>query len=215
METQYINTDQLTRSRLEVKIVRAKSPLLFWVQLKNSERDLQELEEELNLRMYRRATYLHIWPEQMKEGMDVAVQSNKSWRRGFINKMNKNTWMVQVSLGDWGRVIWRKMSEVYLLEDRFRELPWQTIVCGLAYTGPALDSTIWPTETRELCRLLLEEHKGWINIVHPLRDGAALVKLCMQTQTTENTSYNFRDALIRLGHARLADKVTVDTYPAV
>lgn len=55
-------------------------------------------------------------------------------------------------------------------------------ICGLAYTGPAFDSMIWPTETRELCRLLFEEHKGWINIIHPLRDRAALVKLYIQTQ---------------------------------
>lgn len=215
MEIQYINPDQLTRSRLEVKIIRTKSPLLFWVQLENSEKDLQELEEELDFRMQRRAKYLHIWPEQMRKNMDVAVKHNKTWRRGFINKINKNTLMVQVILGDWGQIIWRRMSEIYLLEDRFRELPWQAIACGLAYTGPAVDSTRWSTETRELCRLLLEEQKGWINIIHPLRNGAALVKLSIQTRNIEGAWYDFQDALIQLGHARLSHKITVDTYPAV
>ncbi|KMQ84540.1 hypothetical protein RF55_17578 [Lasius niger] len=88
--------------------------------------------------------------------------------------------MVQVSLGDWGRLLWKRTNEVYLLEERFRQLPWQGIICGLAYTGPVTDTSTWPKETNDLCRILLERQRGWIKIVHLLRKGAALVKLEVQ-----------------------------------
>ncbi|KMQ84538.1 hypothetical protein RF55_17576 [Lasius niger] len=136
MKIQFIDTNLLTRGRLEVAITRAESPLLFWVQLKSGWNDLMELEEALNLRMPQRSAHLHIGPENMKENMDVAVKDFRIWRRGFIKEINKTTLMVQVILGDWGRTTWCRMSDVYLLEDRFKNLSWQGIMCGLAHTGP-------------------------------------------------------------------------------
>ncbi|KMQ83533.1 hypothetical protein RF55_19756 [Lasius niger] len=123
--------------------------------------------------------------------------------------------MVQVSLEDWGRLLWRRMNDVYLLEERFQQLPWQGIICGLAYTGPVTDTSTWPKETNDLCRLLLEGQRGWIKIVHPLRRGAALVKLEVQPKNSPNGTYDARDTLIQLGHAELRTKVTVDVYPAI
>jgi len=63
MEPAAIDTGTLTRSRLEVFILRVVSPLLFWVRLKNGDQDLQELEEELALRMSRRSKFLICFPE--------------------------------------------------------------------------------------------------------------------------------------------------------
>lgn len=60
----------LTCGRLEVKVLRVESPLLFWVRLKNGEQTLQELLEELNFQMARRAKYLQ-WPENIVEDLDV------------------------------------------------------------------------------------------------------------------------------------------------
>lgn len=215
MEIQYLDTDFLTRGRLEVTVVRAESPLLFWVQLKNSNRDLLEMEEELQLRMNKKAKHLYILPENMKEEMDVAVKDKGIWRRGFIKGIDKPTWMVQIVLGDWGRTTWHHANNVYYLEDRFKELPWQAMICGLAYTKAPANKTIWPKRTRQLCQLLLEKQQGWINIILPLRPGAALVKLHMETNSEPRGAYNVRDALIRIGHAELYTKVTADVEPAV
>lgn len=160
MEIQHINTDLLTRGRLETMIIRMESPLLFWVQLKNGEENLKELEEELNFRMSRKADYLYIWPDQMRIDIDIAVRDRQSWRRGFVKRFNRTTSMVLVSLEDWGRLLWRRMNDVYLLEERFQQLPWQGIICSLVYTGPVTDTSTWPKETNDLCQLLLEGQRG-------------------------------------------------------
>lgn len=216
MEVPYINTDYLTRGRLDVTIVRVESPLLFWVQLKNSRTDLLEMEEELQLRMQRRASSLSIFPEHIKEDMDVVVKDNNIWRRGFVKSIDENAGIVHVTLGDWGRIVRRRMADVYRLEDHFKELSWQALICGLAHTTSPNNGTTWPRKTRELCRLLLEGQEGWINIVHPLRTGAALVKLHMKNNNKFfSHAYNFRDALVRLGHADITPKLTTDIEPAV
>ncbi|EFN64225.1 hypothetical protein EAG_04533 [Camponotus floridanus] len=122
--------------------------------------------------------------------------------------------MVKISLGDWGRSIWRRMCDVYLLEDRFKELSWQTITCGLVYTGPVQNVQTWPKETKDLCRLLLEGRKGWIHIVRPLSEGKALVKLNVEG-IPPTTSYFLRDAHILLGHAQFSTSVAVNVIPTV
>ena len=170
------------------------------------------MEEELTFRMARRSEYLHCFPEAFKNNLHVAVRDCNSWRRGLIKRIDQTTKMVQITLGDWARIIWRPMNEVFVLEDRFCELEWQAIPCGLAHTAPAHDTSVWQTETRHLCRVLLEGHKGWMNILHPFRGRAALVKLYAFAKHS-NTEYNFRDTLIRLRHAKLHDQISVDVPP--
>ncbi|CAL1672040.1 unnamed protein product [Lasius platythorax] len=94
MKIQFIDINLLTRGRLEVAITRAESSLLFWVQLRSGWTDLMELEEALNLRMTQRSAHLHIWPENMKKNMDVAVKDFRIWRRKFVKVINKTTLMV-------------------------------------------------------------------------------------------------------------------------
>jgi len=96
MKIKCIETNLLTRGRLDVTIVKMESPLFFWVQLKNSAKDLKELEEELKFRMARKAIHLHIWPEDFKENMTVAIKNCKSWWRGLIKKINKTNRMIKV-----------------------------------------------------------------------------------------------------------------------
>ncbi|KMQ88798.1 hypothetical protein RF55_11656 [Lasius niger] len=214
MEVIGIDTGRLTKSRLEVTIIRVISPLLFWIQLSNSEKDLQELQEELDFRMARRRKYLHCWPEDIKEEEDVVVKDGDSWKRGWIEKINKEKTIAKICLGDYGRCIWCPTHDIYYLENRFRQLPWQAVACGLAYTGSVGRVTTWPEKTQALCRLIAEGHKGWVNIVHSFRRGAALVKLQVQGEDYEGL-YNLRDVLVKLGHAQLTTKLTVDVYLAV
>lgn len=214
MEIKAISTSHLTRSRLEVTIIRVLSPLLFWVQLKNSEKDLEELQEDLDFHMSRKAKYLHYWPQDIKEDEDVVIKENNRWRRGWIEKFNKATNMVKICLGDFGRTTWRPVHDIYYLDDRFRKLPWQAIACGLAHTGSVGHLNIWPDKTKDLCRILAENRKGWINIVYPLRRGAALVKLTVQSENFEGT-YNLREMLLQLGHVQLTTRISMDVFPAV
>lgn len=214
MEPLPIDTESLTRSRLEVFILRVVSPLLFWVRLKNSDRDLQELEEELALRMSRRSRFLICFPDDLKLEMDVVVKDRNTWRRGWVEKISRPSNMVRVRLGDYGWSIWRPAHEIYHLEDRFRSLSWQAFACGLAYTGSPTNATMWPEKTKDLCRILAEGHSGWINIILPLGKGVALVKLTVQNENHEGT-YNFRDILLKLGHVELSTQISKDVFPSV
>lgn len=212
MNIQYLRTDLLTRNRLEARVVRVKSPHLFWIQLRNSVRDLQDLEEELRFRMDRKSSYLHVFPDAMKPNLDVSIKHNDTWKREFIKSVNKDTWTVKIILRDWGRVVCRHMNEIYILEDRFKELPWQAFICGLAYTEPINKAKIWPQQTREFCRVMFEGYKGWINIVRSLREGAVLIKLLIHTKNEANPAYNVRDALVQMGHAKISTCAVVDAY---
>lgn len=216
MDIQYLRTDLLTRNRLEATIVRVKSPHLFWIQLQNSAKDLQDLEEELKFRMDRKSSYLHLFPNAMRINEDVAIKEGNSWKRGFIKEINQDTLTTKIILADWGRLVQRRMCDVYILEDRFKELTWQALLCGLAYTEPVENTKTWPKLTRDICQVMLQNKKGWINIVNPPRDGAAFVKLEVQTRNTPfNTIYNARDTLIKMGLAKISTQADASVYPSI
>ena len=99
--------------------------------------------------MARRAKYLHIWLHDIKEDDQVAIKEDHSWRRGWIEKYNQKTKMVKICLGDFGRIIWRPVNEIFHLENQFRELPWQAIACGLAYTRATKQIKIGRKEQRK------------------------------------------------------------------
>ncbi|XP_070168320.1 uncharacterized protein [Polyergus mexicanus] len=162
--------------------------------------------------MNRRSRYLHCWPEDLREDEPCAIQIKNLWQRGLIIGINTATAMVKISLRDWGLAVWKPMSQVYFLEDRFRELPWQSIKCGLAHTGPVNGATKWPEKTRLICKILGDRQEGWIRIIHPLGEREAMVKLTIYNENTEG-AYNLRDSLIQLGHARLIDDVATSVFP--
>ncbi|KAM0729374.1 hypothetical protein ACS0PU_004728 [Formica fusca] len=142
--------------------------------------------------MDRRGQYLHLYPQDLKENEPCAVRVKDIWQRGIIIKVNRVTFMVKISLRDWGMTIWRPMGQIYLLEDRFRELSWQSVKCGLAYMGPVTTTTEWPEKTRQLCKILAAQQEGWIQIVRPLGDRAAMVKLAIYNEHTDG-AHNIRN----------------------
>ncbi|KAM0734509.1 hypothetical protein ACS0PU_011980 [Formica fusca] len=75
-------------------------------------------------------------------------------------------------------------------------------------------ATEWPEKTRQLCKILTERQEGWMQIVHPLGDRTAMVKLMIYNEYTEG-AHNLRDSLIQLGNARLTENITTDVYPTV
>lgn len=66
MEIKFIESKHLTRGPLPVRIVKVTSPTLFWVHILHGEEEFQELQENLNRRMNRKAQFLHIYPDQFK-----------------------------------------------------------------------------------------------------------------------------------------------------
>lgn len=213
MEIKAIDTRLLPHKRLPVKIIHVESPLLFWVQLQHNENNLNKLERELNLRMAERVALPFKWREiKLREA--IVVKEEGYWRRGLITKINKPRDRIRISLGDIGLKIYRSIHEIYKLEDKFKELPWQAIACGLAHTGPRIPLPTWPYETRKLCKFLIKGNDGWIDIILPLWEGAALVRLGVKT-TNFNAFYNFQEALIRIGHARRSKRMAEHVFPAV
>lgn len=214
MEIKNIDTHYLTRGRLEVRIIRVQSPLLFWVHLKNGEQALTDLLEELNFRLNRKSKDLFYWSHCLREGEAIAIKIKNFWQRGLILKINKQQSIAKIALKDWGIEIWRHLSQIYILEDQFRTLEWQAVKCGLAYTKPSTQVTQWPERTNALVKFLAKNQEGWIKIMQSLDNGAALVKLIIYNEHTEGAN-NLRDILIQLGHAQLCNLIKMDISPTV
>ncbi|KAL6253930.1 hypothetical protein P5V15_015772 [Pogonomyrmex californicus] len=173
MEIESHDTNFLTCGCLEVKILRVESPLLFWVQLKNGEAALEKFHQELHQRMIIKQDQLR-YLSDVKQDDIVAVKEGNAWRRDLVTAVLLNIQTARIALRDWGRVYTRYYSDIYFLENVFRELPWQALTCGLAHLTPLIPCDLWSQDTRTLCRILAEERKGWIQIIHPLADGAVL-----------------------------------------
>ncbi|KYN40079.1 hypothetical protein ALC56_05486 [Trachymyrmex septentrionalis] len=131
MEIATLNTKYLTCSSLKVKVIRIDSPTLFWVQLDNSKEDFKDLMEDLVRRMTRRSRFLHHRVYDVYLDDMVVIQEH----RGIILQI-RGDGTVSIDLRDWGRLVERRYSEIYILEDRFRELEWQAIPCTIAHTEP-------------------------------------------------------------------------------
>lgn len=94
----------------------------------------------------------------------VAIREGRKWQRGILTQIRGDGTAV-VALRDWGRIIERPCYDLYILEDKFRQLEWQTIPCALAHTGPDPAKKKWSRRTRQLTQFLMERHEGWISIV--------------------------------------------------
>ena len=97
MDIRSINTKDLSRGSLHVRIIKVDSLTLLWVQLYHAREDLEELLEDLSRRMARRGRGLihdHVLPDEY-----VAVCEGKTWQRGVVMSLKgKDT--VVVALKD-------------------------------------------------------------------------------------------------------------------
>jgi len=199
MEVKCFDTRHLTRGSLKMRIVKVNSPTFIWVQLENSREDFEELLEDLTRRMTRRARLLRHRPDHILPDELVAIREGKGWQRGIVTQVGKGD-LVTVALRDWGRTIQRPVYDMYLLEDRFRELEWQAIPCGLAHIQPIGGRSRWPRRARELTRLLLEKREGWIKILGSIRDEAAIIALEVKRESMDEMS-SLTDLLVEMGCA--------------
>ncbi|XP_018376445.1 PREDICTED: uncharacterized protein LOC108769757 [Trachymyrmex cornetzi] len=156
--------------------------------------------------------YLILNPDHALPDAYVAVQEGRTWQRGvIINLEGKDT--VTVALRDWGRVIRRPITDMYIL-DRFRELNWQDIPCGLAHLRPVGARSRWSRNSRALTRLLLGRREGWMQILESIEDYAAIITLELKRESEDETS-SLKDLLISMGCALHTDAKAVPTIPGI
>jgi len=213
MEIKCVNTRHLTRGSLKVRVVRVDSPTFFWVHLENSREDFEELLEDLTRRMTRRSRLLRHRPDHVLPDELVAVREGKGWQRGIVLKLERGD-QVTVALRDWGRAIQRSVHDMYILEDRFRELEWQAIPCGLAHIRPIGARSRWPRKAKELTRLLLEKREGWMRILGSIRDEAAIIALELKRES-EDEMGSLNDLLIGMGCAQYTDREIAAAVPGI
>jgi len=213
MEIKCFNTRYLTRGSLKVRIVKVDSPTFIWVQLENSREDFEEFLEDLTRRMTRRGRLLRHRPDHVLPDELVAVREGKGWQRGIVTQLGKGD-LVTVALRDWGRAIQRPVYDIYILEDRFRELEWQAIPCGLAHIQPIGGRPRWPRKARELTRLLLEKREGWIRILGSIRDEAAIIALELKRESLDEMG-SLTDLLIGMGCAQYTDNKIAAAMPGI
>ncbi|EFN68866.1 hypothetical protein EAG_04409 [Camponotus floridanus] len=210
MEIESIDTTYLRPGHQEVRIVCVESPLLFWVQLRSVEKLYEKLQNKLQIKMAANKKLM----TNIREDQAVSVMYNGLWHRGIITRVSRIIEAAEIFLKDIGRKICLPHNELYELDHEFRKLPWQAIMCGLAYTGSELPTPIWPEVNKNLARIIAEKNMEWINIVQPLWKGAALVNLQVQSINFD-ASYDFTEALIKLGIARHNKNIMEHVSPAV
>ncbi|XP_018400718.1 PREDICTED: uncharacterized protein LOC108778116 [Cyphomyrmex costatus] len=193
--------------------VEVDSTTLFWAQLKNSHDDFQELIEDLTRRMTRRHRQLPLLPDCSNLDEIVAVKEGRRWQRGILTQIRKDG-TAEVDLRDWGRTIDRPCYEIYILEDRFREIEWQAIPCALAYIKPDPAKTTWPRQARDLTKFLIERREGWISILGHVDELGALVKLELMNESGREI-INIKDILVDSGYAQLSEKLLEIVNPSI
>lgn len=210
MEIESIDTTHLHLGHQEVRVVCVESPLLFWVQLRTDEKIYQKLQEKLQIKMAANKRFM----TNIREDQAVSVLYDKHWRRGLIIRVSGIVGAAEIFLKDIGRKICLPYNELYELDHEFRKLPWQAITCGLAYTGSEPPTLTWPEVNKNLAQIVAEGNKGWINIVQPLWKGAALVNLRLKSINFDAT-YDYKEALIKLGIARHSKNIMEHVSPAI
>jgi len=213
MEIKCFNTKHLTRGSLKIRIVKVDSPTFLWVQLENSREDFEELLEDLTRRMTRRGRLLRHRPDHILPNEIVAVREGKGWQRGIVTQLGTGD-MVTIALRDWGRAIQRPYHDIYILEDRFRELEWQAIPCGLAHIQPVGARARWPRRAKELTKLFLERREGWMRILGSIREEAAVIALELRRESMDEMS-SLTDLLIGMGCAQHTDKEIAPAIPGI
>jgi len=189
------------------------SPTFLWVQLENQREDFEELLEDLSRRMTRRGRCLRYRPDPILPGEICAIREGRGWQRGIVTQLGKGD-MVTIALRDWGRAIQRPYHDIYILEDRFRELEWQAIPCGLTHVQPIGGRARWPRRANELTRLLLEKRLGWMRILDSVRDEAAVIALELKRESI-NEMGSLTDLLVGMGCAQYTDNKIAAATPGI
>jgi len=209
MEIESIDTTHLLSGHQEVRVVCVESSLLFWVQLRNDEKVYENLQNRLEIKISANKKLI----TNIQEDQAVSVMHNKLWHRGIITRVSRVIGAAEIFLKDIGRKICLAHNELYEL-DEFRRLPWRVIACALAHTRSEPPTSTWLEVNKNLVRIVAEGNKGWINIVQPLWKGAALINLRLKSINFD-ASYDFKEALIKLGIARHSKNIMEHISPAV
>ncbi|KYM97834.1 hypothetical protein ALC62_11473 [Cyphomyrmex costatus] len=196
MDVRSINTVDLSRGSLHVRIIKVESPTLLKVHLYHAREYLEELLDDLTHRMTRKSQNLIC-----------------NWQRGVIINLADRT-TATIALRDWGRVIRRPISEIYILEDKFRELNWQSIPCGLAHLCPVGSKSRWSRKSRALTKLLLGQREGWMRILEPIQNHAAVITLELKRESEDEMS-SLKEMLIATGCAQHTDEKIVSAIPGI
>ncbi|KYQ55615.1 hypothetical protein ALC60_05487 [Trachymyrmex zeteki] len=101
---------------------------------------------------------------------------------------------------------------MHILEDRFRELNWQAIPCGLAHLCPVGARSRWPRRSRELTRLLLERRERWMRILRSIADEAVIT--LEPKHESEDEMSSLKELLISMGCAQHTEEM-LPTIPGI
>ncbi|XP_024882294.1 uncharacterized protein LOC112461321 [Temnothorax curvispinosus] len=169
--------------------------------------------KDLTRRMNRESEFLHLPPDQIVPETEVAVREGRRWQRGFVLQVERGD-RVTVALRDWGRAVQRPMIEVYILEDRFRQLEWQAIPCGLGHIRPLEGRMRWTRRSIALTKRLVEKREGWIEIRRPVKDEAAIINFRARPES-ENETRDLAELLVQMGCTQHSEFEEVVAIPGI
>lgn len=213
MSISTINTEELSRGKMQARIVKVISPSLFWIHLAHCKAHFDEFLEDLEIYMERKKDKLRIITPCLELNAVVAVKTKGKWQRGVVVRLNEDD-SVQLFLRDWGIFIRHSRSELYRLEKHFLEEEWHAIPCGLANAAPVPQGQWWDQGTKALTKLLMEGHVGWFHIIEPIHAEGAAINLKIVRQR-DDSAQDMLETLVQLGHARRTEGLTISEFPTV
>lgn len=180
MAITHIDTRELTREPLNIKVLRVESPNLFWVRVLNSEENRRFRRKLLNWWMSHRLERLILWPHGRYYRAPVAMNTGGGWERGeLVQEINEDRWVV--SLRDSGVEIEADCRQLYQLPKEFHGRRWEAIPCSLENLVPTNVTMEWAPSEVQLMKNLCEKKVGRMRIRGSTPNGVgAFVRLVLQ-----------------------------------
>ncbi|EFN76759.1 hypothetical protein EAI_12811 [Harpegnathos saltator] len=145
------------------------------------------MQEDIECLIKRRPTKYLFLPHAITLGETVAVHHLNQWYRGIITRIMKKT--ASVRLGDWGREIRSKFTDIYQLPDAFYLIRCKPFFAALLYNiKPIGESQRWAAKVNQLITLIAEGEEGRMRILRAIPPRFADVE--MQLSRPNSISYS-------------------------
>ncbi|RLU21913.1 hypothetical protein DMN91_006292 [Ooceraea biroi] len=203
-------TDLQCNEHLEVYIAEVFTPSFFWIHLRESNKPLRLIMDNLQL-FYESNSEAYAIPKvALSKGLNCACIFARRWHRAVIKSV-KPDFRVTVMFYDYGTLKTYQSEEVYYLHKQFSHLPAQAIPCGLYNVKPCVGDR-WKKSVTEQFMDKVSDYllDATVMSIDPMHNSMMVIL----TDTSEEEHVNINDWLVNQNLARQGKLVRIrDNFP--
>ncbi|XP_011347444.1 uncharacterized protein LOC105285145 isoform X2 [Ooceraea biroi] len=191
-------TDLQCNEHLEVYIAEVFTPSFFWIHLRESNKPLRLIMDNLQL-FYESNSEAYAIPKvALSKGLNCACIFARRWHRAVIKSV-KPDFRVTVMFYDYGTLKTYQSEEVYYLHKQFSHLPAQAIPCGLYNVKPCVGDR-WKKSVTEQFMDKVSDYllDATVMSIDPMHNSMMVIL----TDTSEEEHVNINDWLVNQNLAR-------------